>query len=99
MAKELSALPGVRARSLILEQNPSAITIPKTEVSLDEEKLSVSSSQLANHLYYEEPRVAVAYWPPYHQKIFLNPQCLLDGEEKIVVQRIRDILSKHSIAA
>lgn len=98
MAKELNTLPHVRARSLILEQNPRAITIPKTEISLDEARLGVTYAELAKRLYYEEPRVAVAYWPPYHRKIYLNPQCLLDGEEKIVVQHIREILTDHTTA-
>jgi L-seryl-tRNA(Ser) seleniumtransferase len=93
MAKELSALPHVQAKVVILEQNPRPICIPKTEVTLDEKSLGITTSDVVNELINGEPRIAVVYWPAYHKSMYLNPQCLLEGEERIVVGRIKEILT------
>jgi L-seryl-tRNA(Ser) seleniumtransferase len=95
MAAELNLMPHVEARATILEQNPRPISIPKTEVRLDELSIGMTLSEISNRLWEGDPRVAVAYWPPYHRCIYLNPQCLLEGEEKIVVQRMREIFANR----
>ena len=93
MARELNVIPNMKASVVILEQNPRPICIPKIEVSIDERASGMSASELVKRLITEEPRIAVVHWPSYHRSIYLNPQCLLDGEEKIVVNRIKSILS------
>jgi len=93
MAEKLDALPHVKAKVVILEQNPRPVCIPKTEVSIDEMGLGASVPEIVKELQFGEPRISVVYWPSYHRNIYLNPQCLAEGEEETVLKRLKEILT------
>ena len=63
---------------------------PRARVIFDEEKLGITAAEVNDLLKEGNPAI---YAPQSENQITLNPQCLQDGEEKIIVQRIKSILS------
>jgi len=68
---------------------------PRARIIFDEEQLGITAAELNELLRKGNPAI---YAPQSDNQITLNPQCLQDGEEKIIVQRIKSILSKNSAA-
>lgn len=103
MAQELNVLPNVEARVAFLENNPRPICIPKTGITINEKALGITIFEIVNSLKEGNPTIAVIsdYFTgkgkifSYGNKIWLNPQCLRNGEEKIVVERLRKILTRE----
>jgi L-seryl-tRNA(Ser) seleniumtransferase len=62
---------------------------PKARVIFDEEKIGLTAKQINDLLRKGNPAI---YAPQSKNYITLNPQCLQEGEEKIIVQRIKEIL-------
>jgi len=63
---------------------------PRARIIFDEEKLGITAKEVNKLLRDGDPAI---YAPQSDNQITLNPQCLQDGEEKIIVQRIKSILS------
>lgn len=99
MAKELNALPNVETKvTLEIPMGPRPVCIPKTEVSIDEKALGLTVSDIVNALKEGNPEVAVitnkeAAIPK--NRIYLSPQCLFNGEEKVVVKKLKKILTSQ----
>ncbi|MEM2875385.1 MAG: hypothetical protein QXL67_00300, partial [Candidatus Bathyarchaeia archaeon] len=93
MAEELSKVPKVKVRVTIPDRGPRPLCIPRVEVCLDEGALGLATSEVIKRLKAGNPAVEV-WRVPGQPVIYLNPQCLLDGEEKLVVERLKDILSR-----
>jgi hypothetical protein len=55
----------------------------------DEEKTGLTAKRINELLREGNPAI---YAPQSKNFITLNPQCLQEGEEKIIVQRIKEIL-------
>jgi len=91
MAKELDKIPNVKARVIIPIIGPRPLVIPRTEVYLDEKALGMTVSEVLSKLRSGNPAIQV-WRVPYEPILHLNPQCLRDGEEKIVVERLKQIL-------
>jgi len=90
---ELSS-ESIKAEKLI--PNPakheySAQGWPQVRLTFDESKLGITASDVYNQLRTGNPAI---YTSQSGNQITLNPQCLQDGEEKIVVQRIKEIIEK-----
>ncbi|MBE0698801.1 MAG: aminotransferase class V-fold PLP-dependent enzyme [Anaerolineaceae bacterium] len=64
--------------------------MPRAELLLDEAVLGVSRDEILNRLMDGEPAVALA--PAGANGLFVNPQTLRPGEEKIVIERIKESL-------
>ncbi len=62
---------------------------PKARVTLEEDRLGMKASEVNRLLREGNPAV---YAPQSGNQITLSPQCLQDGEEWIIVQRIKEIL-------
>jgi len=62
---------------------------PKARLTLDEKALGISAARVAELLRSGEPSI---YASSHENVIALSPQCLQEGEEKIVARRLRDIL-------
>jgi len=65
--------------------------MPRAEILLDEPRLGLSRDEVLRRLYAGSPAISLA--PAGANGIFVNPQTLLEGQEKIVVERIKEILS------
>jgi len=63
---------------------------PRARIIFDEEKLGITAAEVNKLLKEGNPAI---YAPQSDNRITLNPQCLQDGEEKVIVQRIKSILS------
>ncbi len=91
--KELSS-ENIKAVSIV--PNPtkheySAQGWPQTRLTFDETKLGITAAEVNNQLRMGNPPI---YASQFNNCLTLNPQCLQDGEEKIIVKRIREILEK-----
>jgi len=64
---------------------------PRARIIFDEEQLGITAKEVNDLLRKGNPAI---YAPQSENQITLNPQCLQDGEEKIIVQRIKKILSR-----
>jgi len=64
--------------------------MPRAELFLDEVELGISRDELLKRLYEGNPAVSLA--PAGVNGIYINPQTLRPGEEKIVVDMIKEIL-------
>jgi len=95
---ELSRFSGVSAeivyQRVVEDGEPMA---PFCAISLDESVTGVSGKELVSRLKKGEPVVYVIYEPefllgPCPGKITLNPQYMLEGEHRLVVEKIKRIL-------
>lgn len=68
----------------------SAQCYPTVSIALDERTLGISASKLAQDLEERDPRILLPAWG---SSLRFNPQCLEDGEEKLVAQAISESLS------
>jgi L-seryl-tRNA(Ser) seleniumtransferase len=99
MAEELGSIPGVEAgivyQKVVEDSEPMA---PFCYLVLDEEACGFSGSELVAKLKDGSPRIWTLWEPGfllgegYEGKMCINPQYMLDGEEEIVVGRIRGLL-------
>jgi L-seryl-tRNA(Ser) seleniumtransferase len=88
---ELSNLPHVRVRrGFPAEPGIQPSCIPRAFVDLEEEKLRMTRREVIEALRSGEPGIIVG---ESQTGIVLNPQMLNPGEEQIVVQRLKQILS------
>ena len=65
--------------------------MPRAELFLDEPRLGISRDQILQQLYAGTPAISLA--PAGKDGLYINPQTLRPGEEKIVVDRIKQILN------
>lgn len=70
--------------------HPRPACVPRVEIvppkGMDAEKLS-------RMLRESDPPI---YVYTFHDKLYINPQCFKEGEEKIVLDRLKKILKQHS---
>ena len=91
MVKELGRIPGLRAERVIPEADMPIrpLGIPRTQVTLDEEALDCSAEELVAELADGNPSIRLYAW---RGRVLINPQCLQDGEERVIVAQIRSVL-------
>ena len=70
--------------------------MPRAELYLDEAELGISRDELLKRLYEDSPAISLA--PAGENGMYINPQTLRPGEEKIIVARIKEILKKKPTA-
>ena len=91
--KELSS-ENVKAESIVpdpAKHEYSAQGWPQTRLTINETKLGITMAEVNNQLRTGNPPI---YASQFDNCLTLNPQCLQDGEEKIIVKRIREMLKK-----
>ena len=89
--KELS-LENIKAESIVpdpAKHEYSAQGWPQTRLTINETKLGITMAEVNNQLRTGNPPI---YASQFDNCLTLNPQCLQDGEEKIIVKRIREML-------
>jgi len=67
---------------------PTALIIPR------EGKLKISVEEIVQQLKDGEPAI---YLGGHEGRISMNPQCLLDGEEKIVARALKKIIDENKV--
>lgn len=93
---ELSS-KNVRAETVVpdpAKHEYSAQGWPQARLVLDEAKLGTTAAELCHRLIEGNPPI---YAGQSGNCLTLNPQCLQDGEEKIVAKRIKEILKQGAI--
>jgi D-glucosaminate-6-phosphate ammonia-lyase len=65
--------------------------MPRVELFLDQLGLGISRDEVLRRLYDGTPAISLA--PAGEDGIYINPQTLQPGEEKIVVARVKEILN------
>jgi uncharacterized pyridoxal phosphate-dependent enzyme len=88
IATEFVGEPHVTARRSF--PNEAGQPMPRAELILDEQALGIARDEVLRQLYQGSPAISLA--PSGQNGIFINPQTLQPGEEKIIVERIKDIL-------
>ena len=64
---------------------------PRARLTINEKELGMTAKEINEELRRGDPPI---YAQQIGNQIILNPQCLQDGEEKIIVRRIKEIISK-----
>lgn len=68
-------------------------TIPRVYVKFDEKILGLTKEDIAKELYRGNPRIAVVVEKNY---LTFNPHMLGEGEEDLVIERMREIMKKYN---
>jgi len=95
IAEQLNTIPHVESHVIVPQSGPRPLCIPKAEVRFDEEALGVSTSDIVKQLREGNPAVEVTSIRD-KPMIHINPQCLTDGQERIVVERLKGILKQYT---
>ena len=66
--------------------------MPRAEIIFDEEKLDMTRNDILTHLRSGNPSIVLAASDA--NGVFVNPQTLEPGQEKVIVQRIKEIAEK-----
>jgi D-glucosaminate-6-phosphate ammonia-lyase len=88
---EVGCLPGVEVRRNFPSE--AGQPMPRAEVVLDEAAVGMTRDQLLAALRAGEPSIALAAFGA--SGVFVNPQTLQPGQERIVVRRLRELLAPH----
>ncbi len=88
MAENLGTLPSIHAEVITTALRP----IPQIRLFLDEQALGFKAADLVNQLLGRDPMIAVGQGLIRDGIVMLSPMCLEDGEEEIVVEKIRQIV-------
>ena len=68
--------------------------MPRTEVIFDEQNLGLTRDEILNQLREGEPSIALA--GAGSNGVFVNPQTLEPGQERIIVDRMKEIILSKS---
>jgi uncharacterized pyridoxal phosphate-dependent enzyme len=92
IAREISTLRGVRTRVVVGHGSghPRPSTIPKVEVEFEQPIAELVRSRLIER----QPPV---YTYIVGGKLCVNPQCLREGEQEIVVNRLKEVISEFKV--
>lgn len=98
LAEQLEVIPGVET-GLVYQRavEDGAPMAPFCYLKLEEEVFGMTGRDLVERLREGDPSIMTPYEPAfliedYHGKVTINPQYMLEGEEEIVVQRIKELL-------
>lgn len=100
--EQLSSIAGIKIeltyQTTVEEKEP---VVPLVTVEIDEKAFGITGKELSARLRMGNPSIEAPYEPYYllescKGKLVINPQCMLEGDEVIVVQRIKDILTSKT---
>jgi L-seryl-tRNA(Ser) seleniumtransferase len=80
--------PGITARRSL--PNEAGQPMPRAEILLDEKRLEMTRDRVLERLMEGKPAVSLA--SAGRNGLYVNPQTLEDGEERIVESRLKEIL-------
>jgi seryl-tRNA(Sec) selenium transferase len=82
-----SGIPHVSARRSFPSE--AGQPMPRAEIILSEQSLGISRDEVLRQLYTGSPAIHLS--PAGATGIYVNPQTLQDGQERIIVKRIKEI--------
>lgn len=89
---ELSKIPGVKVwRGFPSPPGIQPSNIPRAYIQIDEDKLGISAEEMTRRLIEGDPGIVMG---TFNNGLVLNPQMIEEGEEKIILQRCKDVISK-----
>ena len=88
---ELNRIPGVHAERSF--PNEAGQPLPRAKVTIDATRAGQSRDQVVKALENGAPAITVAQ--AGSDGIYLNPMTLADGEEQIVLDRLKAILASQ----
>jgi L-seryl-tRNA(Ser) seleniumtransferase len=103
MAEQLGGIQGVKTgiayHKTIEEETPMA---PVCYIELNEKKFKINAKTLVNTLRDGDPSIEVLLEPGFlldecEGKIAVNPEFMLEGDTKIVIDRIKRILKENRV--
>ena len=90
VASALKAIPGVRAEVM---QDDHSRPVPEAAIFFEEGYRGPSSEQVAKLLLEGEPRIVMGAASARGEDLFVNPHNMAEGEDEIVAERLRAVLS------
>lgn len=85
----LEGLPHVQVMEVVPPQRP----VPQAHVLLDEKGLGLTAYEVINRLLEGDPIVCVGEGYAREGKLVINPLSLQDGDEQVIVARLRALLA------
>ena len=85
----LNCIPGVHAERSFPQQGGQPL--PRAKVTIDADRVGRSRDQVVKELESSEPAISVFYQAGV-DSFYLNPMLLADGEEQVVLDRLKTIL-------
>jgi uncharacterized pyridoxal phosphate-dependent enzyme len=89
----LSSIPHIKVCKGYPEQpltQPSIV--PRVYVEFDEIALGLTKETIAKELYNGNPRIATVV---EKKRLTINPHMLIEGEEDLIIERMKEIIEKH----
>ena len=68
--------------------------MPRAEIIFDEQGLGISRDEILKQLYWGEPAISLA--PSGDNGVYINPQTLASGEERVIIHRLMTIIGRGS---
>ena len=98
MVKELSNIPHIKVyKDYATEYAIDGVSprcVPRAYIDWNKDKVGLSKETFIKLLKEGDPGILVSSWP--YPKLALNPHMLNEGEEKIIVEKIKNIFEKCS---
>jgi len=88
LVQGFSGLDGVSARRSFPSE--AGQPMPRAEIVFDEGKLGITRDEILTRLWEGSPAISLA--PAGESGVFVNPQTLIPGEERIVSARVREAI-------
>ena len=85
---EFSRIPHVTVRRNFPSE--AGQPMPRAEIIFDEEKLGITRNEILRQLKEGEPSIEIS--GAGANGVFINPQTLNEGEENIIVERLKEII-------
>ncbi|MDH5362554.1 MAG: aminotransferase class V-fold PLP-dependent enzyme [Aigarchaeota archaeon] len=88
---ELSAIPHITVEKVFPDE--TGCPIPRAKLRLDEGRLRLTAGEVANALRNGTPPIVVREFYVGEGVLVLDAMCLRDGEERVVAERLQEILA------
>jgi L-seryl-tRNA(Ser) seleniumtransferase len=99
IAEQLEDIVGIKTGvtyQVTMEENEPVVPLCYLEV--DDKKTGISGRDISDELRNGNPRIMAPYEPSFllescKNKLIVNPEYMIDGDEKIVIRRLKEILT------
>ncbi len=91
--EKLKDIPHTSIESIFPDE--TGCPVPRAKLTLDESRLALTAREVADALSDGAPPIVVREFHVNEGVLVLDAMCLLDGEEIVVAQRMRETLTGH----
>jgi len=89
LAENIVNIPFIKTTITLLDEVDRPV--PRLRVWVDEIRLGITAYEIVKRLREREPSVRVQEFNLYEGVLIINPVCLIDGDEKLIIEAIQDI--------